>query len=384
MNKQKKNSFEHSINLIIKLINEKKLDDAEKVIIELKKLTPMESVLCFNHGIIFLGRNKIKEASIEFQKSIENHNSEKGINAYIETLLLLKDFEKAIKEIDRLFSKVNKSFFNFQRKKINDRKVIDGYQNCTPNINSKKNDYINFYNLFLKDKEFIESNSLLCGIFGSWIFEGCQKNYLENSKIKISIDLLENAISENPKNKSYLRNISLALRKIGKSKESIEFLKKSISLEENLHDYISLGNCYSDLKKYDQAIDNYRKALSYKDGDETAIMNIALCYKELNKTEEALNYYYKIIDTKGNFTSRALHGVAQINLDKNNFSLSEKYFNKAIQLDPNNSLFKRGLGRLYSRTGRKVDALKMRLAGEGVVVFDETVKNQKKLKIIKI
>tara|TARA_B100001063_G_C16773390_1_gene563229 strand:- start:3311 stop:4465 length:1155 start_codon:yes stop_codon:yes gene_type:complete len=383
MSKQKKNNIKNSINLIVKLINEKKIDDAEKIIIELKKLTPMESVLCFNHGIIFLGRNKIKEASIEFLKSIENHNSEKSINAYIETLLLLKDFEKAIKEIDRLFSDMNKSFFIFQRKKIADRKAIDGYQSFIPNIHSKKSDYVNFYNLFLKDKEFIKSNSFLCGIFGSWIFEGCQKNYLENSKIKISIDLLDKAIIENPTNKSYLRNISLALRKIGKPEESINFLKKNISLEKNPNDYIFLGNCYSDLKKYDQAIDSYRKALSYKDVDETAIMNIALCYKELNKTEEALNYYYKIIDNKGNFTSKALNGVAQINLDKNNFALSEKYFKKAIELDPNNFLFKKGLGRLYSRMGRKIDALKMRSVGEGVVVFDTTVKNQKKLKIIK-
>ncbi len=382
MNKQKKNSIKNSINLIIKLINEKKIDDAEKIILELKQSNPVDSALYFNHGIIFLNRNKIKEASNEFKKSIENSNSEKSINAYIETLLLLKDYEKALKEIDRLFSKTNKSFFNFQRKKIIDKKAINDYQRFFPRIDSKKNDYIEFYKVFMKDKKIIKNNSKLCGIFGSWIFEGTQKKFLGFDLIKISIDLLKKAIFENPDNKSYLKNISLALRRLGKPKESIKFLEKLLALEENLDNFILIGNCYSDLKDYNLAITYYRNALIYERNDETAIMNIAICYKASNKVEEALKYYQKVIELKGNFTSRALNGIAVINEEKNNFEKSEQYFLQSLKLEPSNRLFKRGLARLYNKMGRKLEALKIKAAGEGIVVFDEIDNNKKELNII--
>lgn len=91
-------------------------------------------------------------------------------------------------------------------------------------------------------------------------------------------------------------------------------IKKALEIDsENSHAYYALACVYSDLKRYDEALNAADKYLEY-----------------LDKNDE----YYKSISSD----TYNLKGV--IYMDKEDFSKAKEYYNKALELNPNNEYAK--------------------------------------------
>ncbi|MEO1404045.1 MAG: tetratricopeptide repeat protein, partial [Cyanobacteria bacterium J06635_1] len=57
-----------------------------------------------------------------------------------------------------------------------------------------------------------------------------------------------------------------------------------------------LGNTYNDLKRYDEAISAYEKAIELDPDDATAHYNLGNTYKALKRYDEAISAYEKAIE----------------------------------------------------------------------------------------
>ena len=88
--------------------------------------------------------------------------------------------------------------------------------------------------------------------------------------------------------------------------KAIYFYNQAINLNddgENSIDssiYYSRGRCYWRLKKYEEAIDNFDKAIDLNPNDDRYFYIRGLCYDELKKYEEAIDNFDKAIDLNPN------------------------------------------------------------------------------------
>ena len=83
--------------------------------------------------------------------------------------------------------------------------------------------------------------------------------------------------------------------------------------------YIDKGKLLEKMKRYDEAIDNYKEIISINPNSSYALFRIALCFEKKYDFENSLNYYYKCVNNDPN-------------MDKAFFRLSMFYYReKKIQ-----------------------------------------------------
>ena len=64
--------------------------------------------------------------------------------------------------------------------------------------------------------------------------------------------------------------------------------------------FLNLGNAYMSRKKFDEAIQNYKKAIELDPKDASAFYNLGIVYKTQNKGDEAIQFYKKAIELDQN------------------------------------------------------------------------------------
>lgn len=72
-------------------------------------------------------------------------------------------------------------------------------------------------------------------------------------------------------------------------REAIQDFKMSEELEENPAVYDGLGCCYHALKDFDEAIDNFNKAINAKPNNVEFLKNRAQCYFDMNMYQAAID-----------------------------------------------------------------------------------------------
>lgn len=154
------------------------------------------------------------------------------------------------------------------------------------------------------------------------------------------------------------------------------------------------GNTYSRLDRHEEAIEEYRKAISADPNFVDAIRNLANTYYYLERYQEAKPLLARFIELQtttsasliaavqtlgqlerddGNFDEALKYDLQGIALDPNNDSqvhiMANTYNNngqaeaaieiyrKAIEIMPDNAFFDRSLGRILEREGRLEEAL---------------------------
>jgi tetratricopeptide (TPR) repeat protein len=154
------------------------------------------------------------------------------------------------------------------------------------------------------------------------------------------------------------------------------------------------GNTYSQLERHEEAIEEYRKAISADPNFVDAIRNLANTYYYLERYQEAKPLLARFIELQtatsapliaavqtlgqlerddGNFAEALEYDLQAIALDPNNDSqvhiMANTYNNNglaeaaieiyraAIETMPDNAFFDRSLGRILERAGRLEEAL---------------------------
>lgn len=132
---------------------------------------------------------------------------------------------------------------------------------------------------------------------------------------------------------------------------------------DDLETCFKLGKVYSKMRKFEEAITFYKKALVIKPEEISLNLNIGLCYSELKDYSSALYHYKKILkhdDTSQNFLkvkAGAYLNSANINFFHNKFDKAIEILEHVIEIRPEHSNAYVNLGLCYSYKNDKKKAI---------------------------
>ena len=177
--------------------------------------------------------------------------------------------------MDKPVSNLQKKF-EILKKKYFDNKNDEVIEECINIL--KKNKIDVFYNL-------------LCLAYNN------KGNFLK------AIDIMNDALRQNPNNVDFLNNLGMSYAKIYKYKEAEEFYKKGLNIDKNNNQILNnLANLKKDLDKADEAVDIYNKILSRQPNAMAAIYNLANLYNTMGEFEKSKKLFFDILKLRSDFT----------------------------------------------------------------------------------
>jgi len=109
----------------------------------------------------------------------------------------------------------------------------------------------------------------------------------KNGDMVTAIEAYTSAIDLIPDNEIYYSNRSAAYMKADSISKALKDGEKCISLNPNfIKGYNRLGSAQQALKRYDQAIDTYKKGLEIESNNDSLLKSLQLCYNEQEKEKE--------------------------------------------------------------------------------------------------
>ncbi|KAK9712180.1 hypothetical protein QE152_g25014 [Popillia japonica] len=176
-------------------------------------------------------------------------------------------------------------------------------------------------------------------------------------------------------------NLGIILTNLNRPDEAEECYLKAINYRNKYPDcyynlgncYYNLGNLYLDLKRNDEALRAWEKAVQYKPTHIAAWSNTLVLL-------DSLQFYQKVLDLGNvalmhNPKSPALHFSIANTLGKlHQFDKAEKHFLEALNFKPDNAVYYSNLGVLYHRWGKLDMAREMY---KKALQLDPTIKTTK-------
>ena len=160
-------------------------------------------------------------------------------------------------------------------------------------------------------------------------------DFHKNGKIDEALNLYLELIKNEENNPQLLFLLGTACVQTEKTKEGIDYLKKSLSIKpENFSAHSNLGNAFKNLNRYEEALECYDKAIKINPNFADAYSNRGIILQEMKRFDEALHSYDSAIKINPNhFFS---HGNKGITLkDLNRYDEAIKSYDKAIEINPN-------------------------------------------------
>ena len=126
------------------------------------------------------------------------------------------------------------------------------------------------------------------------------------------------------------------------------------------------GNTYSNLQRYEEAIEEYRRAISADPGFAEAIRNLANTYYFLGRYDEAKPLLARFIKLQTSTTASlisAVSNLAELERNDGNYEVSIGYDLQAIELDPLNDSQIHVMANTYNNAGDAEKAIQIYQAG---------------------
>lgn len=158
-----------------------------------------------------------------------------------------------------------------------------------------------------------------------------------------------------------------ALRKLGEAymsenKDAAAFrkLKEAESLNpDDPFTHFALGIFYFNKKKYDMAIDHYKKCMELRPDFASVRNNIGLAYLNKGDYDMAISFFKGLPDNYVYATPHyPLFNMGQAYYYKKDYKTAEKYFQEALEIEPEYIIAIHWLGRTELELGKTSDAVK--------------------------
>ena len=328
--------------------------------IALEKTNPNSAAYCYsNRAEIYVQQGKLTEALQDYTKAIEldNKNGRKYYKRAIfyeefkeDYIKALDDYSKAIEldptDLDFLYRRANLFDEHLERRK----NAIEDYETML-SIDPEDIDAINSLGLILKKDERFELaiNQFEKGIAlakknpisAAFCVNNRAAIYAQQGKLEKALQDYTMAIELDPTNATRYESRSEFHYTFEHSvEEALEDLIRAIELDPNNERYYYLrGYFYTELKKYDLAIESYQQALRINPGMIDAINNIGVIYEQQGKTELEIENYNKCIaleNTNPNSAANCYYNRARIYEQQRKLTEALQDYTKAIELDNKN------------------------------------------------
>jgi len=125
-----------------------------------------------------------------------------------------------------------------------------------------------------------------------------------------------------------------------KYNEAIEYFKKTIQINPNsAQAYYNLGKVLSAIEQYRESISNYAQAIKIKPNYADAYYNLGNVFRTLNDFQKAIDCYEKTIEINYDYPD-AYNKLAILYCDIGKVDDARKRFKELIKLEPDNVIYK--------------------------------------------
>ncbi len=162
-------------------------------------------------------------------------------------------------------------------------------------------------------------------------------NYLNNQQPLQAIEHLNNAIEQDGNNFRYQHALGLAFSMNGQLDEALVALNKALAINPgDSETYNLLGSIYTDLRRYDEAVECFKKVIQDRSYAEPqfAYFNLGLCMQAQKKYTEAIAAFSQTIRVDPEF-HRAYLALANLHKQEGDWKKALFYYQKAEPAYPN-------------------------------------------------
>ena len=133
---------------------------------------------------------------------------------------------------------------------------------------------------------------------------------------------------------------------------------KAIGLDPSYHyAYNGIGNVYSAMKEGNEALPFYNRAIELDPNEPIYYRNRALAYRQLSQLEEALLDYNKAIEVDSTY-DMPYNDIGNVYYyDRKDAHKALPFYNKAIELNPNEPIYYRNRASAYQKISQFEEAL---------------------------
>lgn len=168
-----------------------------------------------------------------------------------------------------------------------------------------------------------------------------------NGAWKDELTLWSDAAKKAPNVVRPYNNLGEAYDKLRRFDQAIPQFEKALSLNPNyVYALNNLGNVYGKMKKYDKAAPYFRKALAIKSDYAPASYNLARALHAMGEPEAALEHYRHAVKTAPYF-EQAWFNLAHLESELGLFKESTANYWQFIEMQPRNKKAYFGLGAAY-------------------------------------
>jgi len=143
-----------------------------------------------------------------------------------------------------------------------------------------------------------------------------------------------------------------------KYNQAIESFKKVVEIDPTNDDaYTYIGLAYKNQEKYNQAIEAYKKAININPKSDNAYYNMGNAYRDKEKDIEAIKAYKKAVEINPK-NSGAYYNVGNIYYNKKEYRESIEPYKKLIELSPRDAQIYNILGNVYFEVKKYSESIK--------------------------
>ena len=162
-------------------------------------------------------------------------------------------------------------------------------------------------------------------------------SYLNENNIQPAFTELQKALKLNPHDKEIHQALGVIyLTKLQDYDKAMEHFRKALSIDRTYSEAATnLGNTYFDLKRYDDAIDSYKMALSNPQYPNAAMAwnNLGMVYYRTSRLDEALSAFREALKRHTDFHA-PFYGLALVFNAQGRYGDAAVAIRRAIDLDP--------------------------------------------------
>jgi len=208
----------------------------------------------------------------------------------------------------------------------------------------------------LKSRSRFLSSAVNCTVIVMVIFYG----FLTVKRADVwaePVKLYTEILRYSPENTKARINLGVILSKSGSDAKAMELYKEVVDLGDDAKVHVELGNIYANKGMYDQALEEFQKAVEINPNNFVAHNNIGIIYRKKGQLENAMEEYRKALRVNPNYPL-TYNNIGNIYLDRGQYDTAIEYYSKAVNLDPNKAGFYENLGEAYKKKGMPQESSK--------------------------
>jgi len=189
----------------------------------------------------------------------------------------------------------------------------------------------------------------------SFYVKGLIESWQENWAAALTY--FQKATAKNPQYADAWFYIGYCYSELGRYQEAIEDCKQAIGIKPDFAEaHCNLGVAYGNLGRYQDEIESYKQAIRIKPDDAAAHYNLGIAYRELGRYQEAIEAYKQAIRIKSDYAEAHFGlGIAYANLGRYQEAIEAS--KQTIRIKPDYAEAHNNLGASYANLGRYQDAI---------------------------